>query len=171
MFRHGRQGLLAYGAMFFGSLNTGTSCQPRKDRELEMNLDIKSLFVDAADGKKRLVTATTHQDTVTALSAALPSYDVALLHILYPRTDARTHVNRDALVAALNRHGMHDVARLIEEAHHLLFRDPKEAWRVLHEIRNDSLAIGPYVYCKGLAGSAAEEMLDIDAHIDCPECA
>jgi hypothetical protein len=137
-----------------------------------MNLDIKSLFVDAADGKKRLVTATTHQDIVTTLSAALASHDVALLHMLYPRPDARTHVNRDALVAALNRHGMHDVTRLIaEEAYYLLFRDPKEAWRVRHEIRNDSLAIGAYVYYKGLAGSAAEEMPDIDAHIDCPECA
>jgi hypothetical protein len=134
-----------------------------------MNLDIETLFVDVADGSERLVTATTHQHIVTALSAALASHDVALLHMLYPRTDARTHESLDALVAALNRHGMHEVARLIaEEARYLLFRDVEEAWRVLQKIRNDSLAIGVHVYYKGFAGEAAEEMLNLDAHIDCP---
>ena len=49
-----------------------------------------------------------------------------------------------------------------------MFRDVEEAWRVLQEIRNDSLAIGVHVYYKGFAGEAAEEMLDLDAHIDCP---
>ncbi len=51
---------------------------------------------------------------------------------------------------------------------YLLFRDVEEAWRVLQEIRNDSLAIGVHVYYKGFAGEAAEEMLNLDAHIDCP---
>jgi hypothetical protein len=85
--------------------------------------------------------------------------------MLYPRTDTRTHVSLEALVAALNRRGMHQVARLIaKETHYLLFRDPAKAWRVLHEIRNDSLAIGAHVYYKGLAGDAAEQALDADAH-------
>jgi hypothetical protein len=127
-----------------------------------MTFDIESLFVDDTD---RVATAITHNDIVTGLTAALAPQAVAVLHILYPRTDARTHASLDALVSALNRHGMHQVARLIaEETRYLLFRNPAKAWRVLHEIRNDSLAIGVHVYYKGLAGAAAEQMLDTDAH-------
>ncbi len=130
-----------------------------------MTFDIESLFVDAVDGAERVATSITHKDIVTSLSAELAPQAVTVLHILYPRTDARTHVGLDALVAALNRHGMHQVARLIaEETHYLLFRDPAKAWRLLHEIRNDSLAIGVHVYYKGLAGDAAEQALDADAH-------
>ena len=130
-----------------------------------MNFDIESQFVDAVDGTERVATFITHKDIVTGLSAALASRAVAVLHMLYPRTDTRTHVSLEALVAALNRRGMHQVARLIaKETHYLLFRDPAKAWRVLHEIRNDSLAIGAHVYYKGLAGDAAEQALDADAH-------
>jgi hypothetical protein len=126
-----------------------------------MSFDLESLIVDDAD---RVVTSVTHKDIVTALSATLGAQTVTVLHILYPRTDARTHTSQEALVAALHRHGMHQVARLIaEETHYLLFRDPVKARAVLHEIRNDSLAIGVHVYYKGLAGSAAEEKLDADA--------
>ncbi|MGU7770266.1 hypothetical protein ACV229_08790 [Burkholderia sp. MR1-5-21] len=127
--------------------------------------DIESLFVDALSGTERVATSITHNDIVTALSAKLVPPAVAVLHMLYPRTDARTHMSLDALVAALNRHGMHQVARLVaEETHYLLFRDPEKAWRALHEIRNDSLAIGVHLYYKGLAGDAAEQALDADAH-------
>jgi hypothetical protein len=130
-----------------------------------MTFDIESLFVDAVDGTERVATSITHKDIVTSLSAALAPQAVAVLHMLYPRTDTRTHRSLDALVAALNRHGMHQVARLIaEETHYLLFRDPAKAWRVLHEIHNDSLAIGVHAYYKGLAGDAAEQALDADAH-------
>jgi hypothetical protein len=130
-----------------------------------MKFDIESLFVDSNDGGDRTVAALTHQDIITGLSAALAPKEVAVLHMLYPRTDARTHRSRDALVSALTRHGMHQVARLVaEETHYLLFRDPEKAWRVLHEIRNDSLAIGVHVYYKGFAEDAAEKALDADAH-------
>jgi hypothetical protein len=129
-----------------------------------MKFDIESLFVEDIGGNDAVVAALTHQDIVTGLSAALAPKDVVVLHMLYPRTDARTHQSRDALVAALNRHSMHQVARLIaEETHYLLFRNPEKAWRVLNEIRNDSLAIGVHVYYKGLAEGAAEKALEVDA--------
>ncbi|HTI16433.1 MAG TPA: hypothetical protein VL598_02080 [Trinickia sp.] len=130
-----------------------------------MKFDIETLFVDANNGDDaRAVTAITHQDIVTGLSAALAQQEVAVLHMLYPRTDARTHRSLDALVAALNGHGMHQVARLIaEETHYLLFRDPAKAWRVLQAIRHDSLAIGAHVYYKGSSGDAAEAALNADA--------
>ncbi|KAA0997766.1 hypothetical protein FVF58_47615 [Paraburkholderia panacisoli] len=129
-----------------------------------MTFDIEMLFVDSVDGAERVATSITHKDIVTGLSAALAPQTVAVLHMLYPRTDARTHASLDSLVEALNRHSMHQVARLVaEKAHYVLFRNPIKAWRVLHEIRNDSLAIGVHVYYKGLAGGAAEQMLDADA--------
>jgi len=129
-----------------------------------MPIDVEMLFVDSVDGAERVATSITHKDIVTGLSAALAPQAVAVLHMLYPRTDARTHASLDALVEALNRHSMHQVSRLIaEKAHYLLFRNPVKASRVLHEIRNDSLAIGVHVYYKGLAGGAAERMLDTDA--------
>jgi hypothetical protein len=131
----------------------------------DMTFDIEALFVDGTGGADRVVAALTHQDIITGLSAALAPQQVAVLHMLYPRTDARTHRSLDALVAALHRHGMHQVAHLVaEEAHYLLFRDPTKAWRVLQEIRHDSLAIGVHVYYKGLAEGAAEKALDADAH-------
>jgi hypothetical protein len=129
-----------------------------------MTIDIETLFVDSVDGVERVATTITHQDIVTGLSAALAEQTVAVLHMLYPRTDARTHASLDALVEALNRHCMHQVARLVaEKSHYLLFRNPVKAWRVLHAIRYDSLAIGVHVYYKGLAGGAAEQMLEADA--------
>jgi len=87
------------------------------------------------------------------------------LHMLYPRTDARTHRSLDALVNVLHGHGLHEVADLIaHEAHYLLFKDPVKAWKAFHEIRNDSLAIGVHLYYHGLVGEAAERALDKDAH-------
>jgi hypothetical protein len=129
-----------------------------------MTIDIETLFVDSTDGAERVATSITHEDIVTGLSAALAPQAVAVLHMLYPRTDARTHASLDALVEGLNRHCMHQAARLIaEKSHYLLFRNPVKALRVLHAIRNDSLAIGVHVYYKGRAGGAAEQMLDADA--------
>jgi hypothetical protein len=129
-----------------------------------MTIDIETLFVDSIDGAERVATTITHKDIVTGLSATLAPQAVAVLHMLYPRTDARTHVSLDALVEALNRHAMHQAARLIaEKSHYLLFRNPVKTLRVLHAIRNDSLAIGVHVYYKGLEGGAAEQMLDADA--------
>lgn len=110
------------------------------------------------------VTALQHQDIVAAFTAQ-PGGPVALLHMLYPRTDARTHRSLDMLVSALQNHGLHDVAALVaSEAHYLAFRNAPQAWRALNEIRHDSLAIGVHVYYRGLRGDAAEKLLDADAH-------
>lgn len=112
-----------------------------------------------------IVTAIRHQDIVTAWSGTMAAERVAVLHMLYPRTDARTHRSLDALVNALHVHGLHQVAELIEqEAHYLVFKDPVNAWKALNEIRNDSLAIGVHLYYKGFSGSEAEVALDQDAH-------
>ena len=112
-----------------------------------------------------VVTALLHQDIVEAYTANVDLQGVAVLHMLYPRTDARTHRSLDALVNALHVHGLHQVAELVaKEAHYLVFKDPSKAWKVLHEIRNDSLAIGVHLYYKGQSGDAAEAALDLDAH-------
>ncbi|GAB7543886.1 hypothetical protein [Cupriavidus sp. CuC1] len=112
-----------------------------------------------------VVTAIRHQDIVEAYTATSASQRVAVLHMLYPRTDARTHRSLDALVNALHVHGLHQVADMVEkEAHYLVFKDPAKAWKALHEIRHDSLAIGVHLYYKGQSGAAAEAALDVDAH-------
>ncbi|PLZ00201.1 hypothetical protein CY652_22420 [Burkholderia sp. WAC0059] len=130
-----------------------------------MGISIDSLFGKEEVANGAVVTALDHQDIVVALSAALVPQRVAVLHMLYPRTDARTHRSLDSLVDTLNGHGLHQVARLIaREAHYLLFREPAKAWRAFNEIRNDSLAIGVHLYYGGLAGEAAERMLDAHAH-------
>ena len=130
-----------------------------------MNASLETLFPDLNHTEDSIVTALNHQDIVVALSAALKTQNVAVLHMLYPRTDARTHRSLDALVDVLHGHGLHEVAELIaEEAHYLLFKDPVKSWKAFHEIRNDSLAIGVHLYYHGLVGEAAELELDKDAH-------
>lgn len=130
-----------------------------------MNISIDSLFAEDELAEGAVVKALNHQDIVVALSAALASERVAVLHMLYPRTDARTHRSLDALVDVLHGHGLHQVARLVsQEAHYLLFKDPVKAWKAFHEIRNDSLAIGVHLYYAGLIGEAAERKLDAHAH-------
>jgi len=111
------------------------------------------------------VTAIHHQDIVEAYTATMARERVAVFHMLYPRTDARTHRSLDALVNALHLRGLHRVAEMVQqEAHYLVFQDPANAWKALHEIRNDSLAIGVHLYYKGRSGEAAEVALDVDAH-------
>ncbi|KHK54809.1 hypothetical protein PI87_14500 [Ralstonia sp. A12] len=112
------------------------------------------------------VSALQHRDIVAAFTAQSSSQRIAVLHMLYPHTDARTHRSLDHLVDALHRHGLHGVAALVEgEARYLVFEDPSEAWRALHEIRHDSLAVGVHLYYRGLMGGAAEAALDVDAHL------
>jgi hypothetical protein len=136
-----------------------------EEQENHMNASLETLFPDHVHSDDSIVTALNHQDIVVALSAALKTQDVAVLHMLYPRTDARTHRSLDALVNVLHGHGLHEVADLIsQEAHYLLFKDPVKAWKAFHEIRNDSLAIGVHLYYHGLVGEAAEVALDKDAH-------
>lgn len=126
---------------------------------------LENLFADGADQNGDVVTPLNHHDIVVALSEALAPKRVAVLHMLYPRTDARTHHSLDALVDVLHGHGLHQVASLVaKEAHYLLFRDPAKAWRAFQEIRNDSLAIGAHLYYRGLVGDEAERALDADAH-------
>ncbi len=130
-----------------------------------MNLNMDTLFPYTDEKQDTVVTALNHQDIVLAMSAALATEKIAVLHMLYPRTDARTHDSLDALVAALHGHGLHEVARLVsQQAHYLVFKDPAKAWQAFHEIRNDSLAIGTHLYYCGLVGEAAEHALDEDAH-------
>lgn len=106
------------------------------------------------------VVAVNHNDIVSTLSKMLQEQGIVLLHMLFPRTDARTHQNLDALIQVLRGHGEHQVASLIEsESRYLLFREPVKAWRVFREIRKASLAIGVHIYYCGLGGESAEEAL------------
>ncbi|AOY90991.1 hypothetical protein BKK79_03560 [Cupriavidus sp. USMAA2-4] len=126
---------------------------------------IEALFPGHQHDADTVVSALNHQQIVVALSALVAPQRVAILHMLYPRSDARTHRSLDALVNVLHGHGLHQVATLIEqEAHYLVFRDPVKAWKAFQEIRHDSLAIGVHLYYKGHSGEAAERELDADAH-------
>jgi hypothetical protein len=130
-----------------------------------MNINMDTLFPETEEQEGAAVTALNHQDIVLAMSAALATEKIAVLHMLYPRTDARTHDSLDALVDRLHGHGLHEVARLIsQEAHYLVFKSSSNAWKAFHEIRNDSLAIGVHLYYCGLVGEPAERALDADAH-------
>ncbi|MEM5430263.1 hypothetical protein VSR71_17625 [Cupriavidus oxalaticus] len=112
-----------------------------------------------------VVTAIRHHHIVEAFTETAAAQRAAVLHMLYPRTDARTHRNLDALVSALHLRGLHQVAEMVKkEEHYLVFTDPAIAWKALHEIRNDSLAIGVHLYYRGQSGDAAEAALDLDAH-------
>lgn len=130
-----------------------------------MNSILEAIFSERGEQAGDIVTSLNHHDIVVALSQALADKKVAVLHMLYPRTDARTHHSLNALVDVLHGHGLHQVANLIaKEAHYLVFKDPAKAWRAFQEIRNDSLAIGAHLYYKGLVGDEAERALDADAH-------
>ena len=54
-----------------------------------MNISVDTLFAEDEQAAGAVVTALNHQDIVVALSAALANERVAVLHMLYPRTDAR----------------------------------------------------------------------------------
>jgi hypothetical protein len=125
---------------------------------------LEKLFQNKTFGE--IATPVDHQDIVTALSLAVADEKIAVLHMLYPRVDARNHKSLDALVGALHRHGLHEVGEMIaKETRYLLLKNPVHAWRVFHEISNDSLAIGVHLYYQGLSGVAAEQALNRDAHV------
>lgn len=129
-----------------------------------MSLTIAQLFQNKPVGD--LATPVDHQDIVIALSLALAEEKVAVLHMLYPKVDARTHKSLDSLVAAMHRHGLDEVGEMIaKEPRYLLLKNPVYAWRVFHEISNDSLAIGVHLYYRGLSGVVAEQALNRDAHV------
>ncbi|QOT80603.1 hypothetical protein [Cupriavidus basilensis] len=130
-----------------------------------MSSTIEALFPNQQGAADSVVSALNHQEILVALSALVADRRVAVLHMLYPRTDARTHRSLDALVSTLHGHGLHEVATLVsQEAHYLVFKDPAKAWKAFQEIRHDSLAIGVHLYYKGLSGDDAEKSLDADAH-------
>lgn len=130
-----------------------------------MIIEVETLFPRIQPGGETSVVGLTHQDIVTALTSVSGHPGIVLLHILYPRTDARTHSSLDSLVHVLNGHGMHELARLLaSETHYLLFNDPTQAWLAFHEIRRDSLAIGVHLYFNGLTADAAEHALKAYVH-------
>ncbi len=130
-----------------------------------MSSTIEALFPKHEGAPDSIVSALNHQQIVVALSALVAEQRIAVLHMLYPRTDARTHRSLDTLVSTLHGHGLHEVATLIsQEAHYLAFKDPVKAWKAFQEIRHDSLAIGVHLYYKGSTGDDAEKALDADAH-------
>ncbi|MGP8432780.1 hypothetical protein ACT2FY_38085 [Paraburkholderia fungorum] len=130
-----------------------------------MTFDIEMLFPETRLDGEKSVAGLTHQDIVTVLTSAPGRRSIVLLHMLYPRTDARTHHSLDSLVHSLHGHGLHQLASLVaNETHYLLFTDPAQAWTAFHEIRRDSLAIGVHLYFRGLTGDAAEHALDAYAH-------
>jgi len=111
------------------------------------------------------VTSIRHHHIVEAYTGTAPAQGAAVLHMLYPRTDARTHCSPDRLVSALHLRGLHQVADMVKnEEHYLMFRDPAMVWKALHEIRNDSLAIGVHLFYRGQSGEAAKTTLDLDAY-------
>lgn len=130
-----------------------------------MDMKITALLADITFDDSASVAALHHQDIASAFSLVLADHELALLHVLYPRTDAKTHENQQTLVHALHGHGLHAVAQLIENGtHYLLFHDPHKAWKTYQEIRGASLAIGVHLYFLGLHGTAAEDALETRAH-------
>lgn len=130
-----------------------------------MNFPAETLFPQTRLDEENSVAGLKLQDIVAALTSVPTRRGIVLLHMLYPRTDARTHHSLDSLVHALHGHGLHQLARLVEnETHYLLFTDPAQAWIAFHEIRHDSLAIGVHLYFRGLTGDAAEHALDASVH-------
>lgn len=130
-----------------------------------MTFDTEMLFPETRLDEENSVAGLTHQDIVTALTSVPGRRCIVVLHMLYPRTDARTHHSLDSLVHSLHGHGLHQLASLVaNETHYLLFTDAAKAWIAFHEIRRDSLAIGVHLYFKGLTGDAAEHALDTYVH-------
>lgn len=67
---------------------------------------IEALFPGHQHDADTVVSALNHQQIVVALSALVAPQRVAILHMLYPRSDARTHRSLDALVNVLHGHGL-----------------------------------------------------------------
>lgn len=62
-----------------------------------------------------VVTAIHHHHIVEAYTGAIAPKPVTVLHMLYPRTDVRTHRSLDALVNALHQRGLHQVAEMVKK--------------------------------------------------------
>lgn len=127
-----------------------------------MPLTIEALFPTHRP-EEGIATALDSHAIVHALSQAVADHPVALLRMMYPATDANTHHSRDQLTEVLHRHGLHQVASLIEEdSPYLMFTSPANAWLTFVEIRRYSAAIAVHLYYRGLSGVEAESRLRAD---------
>jgi hypothetical protein len=129
-----------------------------------MTLTLEQLFPQHRPEGEAVATALDSHAVVQALSLACAAHPLILLRMMYPATDANTHRSRDELAEVLHRHGLHQVAGLIEEeSPYLMFTSPEHAHLTLVEIRRYSAAIAVHLYYRGLAGSEAEARLRSDA--------
>lgn len=129
-----------------------------------MSSTIEALFPNQQGAADSVVSALNHQEILVALSALVADRRVAVLHMLYPRTDARTHRSLDALVSTLHGHGLHEVATLVsQEAHYLVFKDPAKAWKAFRKSATTRWRSG-CTFTTRLSGDDAEKSLDADAH-------
>ncbi|MGC7405158.1 hypothetical protein ACPWR0_16500 [Pandoraea pneumonica] len=131
-----------------------------------MTLTLEQLFPQHRPEGEAVATALDSHAVVQALSLACAEHPLVLLRMMYPATDAVTHRSRDELADVLHRHGLHQVAGLIEEeSPYLMFTSATHAFLTLVEIRRYSAAIAVHLYYRGLAGSDAEERLRTDAKV------
>lgn len=131
-----------------------------------MSLTLEQLFPQHRPEGEAVATALDSHAVVQALSLAVADHPLALLRMIYPATDANTHRSRDELTEVLHRHGLHQVASLIEEeSPYLMFTSAEHAHVTLVEIRRYSAAIAVHLYYRGLAGVDAETRLRADARV------
>ena len=131
-----------------------------------MSLTLEQLFPQHRPEGDAVATALDSHAVVQALSLAVADHPLALLRMIYPATDANTHRSRDELTEVLHRHGLHQVASLIEEeSPYLMFTSAEHAHVTLVEIRRYSAAIAVHLYYRGLAGVDAETRLRADARV------
>ncbi len=130
-----------------------------------MTPTLEQLFPQHRPEGETFATALDSHAVVQALSIACAEHPLVLLRMMYPATDATTHRSRDELTEVLHRHGLHQVAGLIEEeSPYLMFTSAEHAHLTLVEIRRYSAAIAVHLYYRGLAGNDAEMRLRADAH-------
>ncbi|WP_287497037.1 hypothetical protein [Pandoraea sp. CB10b_02] len=131
-----------------------------------MTLTLEQLFPQHRPEGDAVATALDSHAVAQALSMACAEHPLALLRMMYPATDANTHRSRDELTEVLHRHGLHQVAGLIEqESPYLMFTSAEHAHLTLVEIRRYSAAIAVHLYYRGLAGAEAEARLRADATV------
>lgn len=95
------------------------------------------------------VVALTQSEAARLLSTQPGSRCVLSIH--HPIEDSNNRKSRTSLTSALINHGFYETAKLINESAELLvFEDADKAKKVLHEINNDSYAIGATLYIEGV---------------------
>lgn len=95
------------------------------------------------------VVALTQSEAARMLSTQPGSRCVLSIH--HPPEDLNNRKSRISLTASLINHGFYETAKLIGDAAELLvFEDAEKAKKVLHEINNDSYAIGATLFIDGV---------------------